>query len=87
MSPPSKSSVVVSPRGQITLPSVLRKRLGVKAGGIITLEERGGEIVLRPAAVLEIEIYSDAEIADWDAQDNLEESIRAKLQQKLSKRS
>ena len=74
-----RESVVVSSRGQITLPARIRKRLGIRAGGLILLEERGGEIVLRPAAVVEIETYSDHQIAKWDKADRLSESERAAI--------
>lgn len=81
-----KSSIIVSPRGQITLPSYLRKKFGLKEGGVVTLEERNGEIVLRPAAVMEIEMYSDDEVASWNAEDKIEQSTRQKITKKLGKR-
>lgn len=82
----TKSSLVVSPRGQITLPSDLRKKFGIKEGGVVTVEERNGEIVLRPAAVMEIEMYSDEEVSRWDAEDKLEESTRGRMTKKLGRR-
>ena len=42
-------TLVVSSRGQITLPAATRKRLGIKGGDHVILEDRGGEIVLKPA--------------------------------------
>ncbi len=81
-----KESVLVSSRGQITLPAVVRKRLGIKAGGVVLLEERNGEVVLRPAAVLEIENYSDQEIAIWNKEDRLTESERTAITKKASRR-
>jgi AbrB family looped-hinge helix DNA binding protein len=61
----SKTPLLVSRRGQITLPADLRKRLGIKEGGVMIVEERRGELILRPAAVLELDTYPDAEIAHW----------------------
>ncbi len=81
----SKSSLVVSPRGQITLPAELRKLLGLKEGGVVTVEERRGEIVLRPATVLEIDVYPEEQIKEWDAQDNFDERARQKLKKKFGK--
>lgn len=77
-----KESVLVSSRGQITLPAGVRKRLGIKSGGVILIEERSGELVLRPAAVLEIEHYTDKEIAAWDAQDQLDPAERKSIARK-----
>ena len=64
-------TLVVSSRGQITLPAVLRKRFGIKGGDVLILEDRGDEIVLKPGVVLEARYYSDEQIAEWDATDRL----------------
>src|SRR4030042_1212402 len=57
-----KGNIVVSGRGQITLPASMRRRLGIKAGGVLVVEDRKGELVLRPAAVVELVTYTDEEI-------------------------
>ena len=79
-----RESVVVSSRGQITLPARIRKRLGIRAGGLILLEERGEEVVLRPAAVVEIENYSDHQIANWDKADTLSATERTAVVKKVT---
>jgi AbrB family looped-hinge helix DNA binding protein len=76
--------VLVSNRGQITLPARIRKRLGIRAGGLILLEERGEEVVLRPAAVVEVETYSDQQIAKWDKADRLSETERTAIVKKVT---
>lgn len=81
-----KASVLVSSRGQITLPAGVRKRLGIKSGGVILIEERAGELVLRPAAVLEVEHYTDDEIAMWDEQDKLSPADRKDIVKKAARR-
>ena len=81
----SKSTVVVSARGQITLPAALRHRLGIKEGGVVTLEERDGELVLRPAAVVELTMYSDEDIARWDEKDELSDAERARIKKQLAR--
>jgi antitoxin PrlF len=83
----SKSTVLVSARGQITLPADLRHRLGIKDGGVVTLEERNGEVILRPAAVVELTVYSDKDIARWDAEDELSEAERRRVKKKLARKS
>ncbi len=79
-----RESVIVSNRGQITLPAKIRKRLGIRAGGLILLEERGEEVVLRPAAVVEIETYSDDQIAKWDKADRLSETEGVAIVKKVT---
>jgi len=66
-----KETLIVSSRGQVTLPAALRKRVGIKEGSAVIIEDRGNELVLKPAAVLAIEMYSEQQIAEWDAADRL----------------
>ena len=66
-----RESLIVSNRGQITLPAVLRKRIGIHPGSVVIVEEQDGALVLRPAAVLEVDTYSDADIARWEQEDQL----------------
>lgn len=77
-------TVTVSSRGRITLPSNLRKRLGIKGGDTVILEYREGEIVLKPGGSLKIRNYSDAQIARWDAKDRLDRKTRARILDKVS---
>ena len=76
-------TLVVSGRGQITLPAALRKRLGIKEGDVVILEERGNEVLLKPGAVFEIGVYSEAEIAEWDKADELSEKERGEILKRL----
>ncbi len=72
-------TLVVSSRGQITLPAGLRKRLGIAPGDILIVEDRDGELVFKPAAVLAVEVYDDERIAAWDRDDALEDAERARI--------
>lgn len=72
-------SLIVSSRGQVTLPAATRKRLGIKGGDVVILEDRGSEIVLKPGLVLEIQHYGDDQIAQWDAEDKLDERERRRI--------
>ena len=48
--------------------------------------ERDGELVLRPAAVLEIEFYSDEDIARWDEEDRLDGQTRGEILERVGGR-
>ena len=72
-------TLVVSGRGQITRPATTRKRFGIKGGDVVILEDRGSEIVLKPGIVLEVQQYSDDQIARWDADDILDDRERADI--------
>lgn len=82
-----RENAVVSSRGQITLPAGIRKRLGIEPGGVVILEERDGELMIKPAAVVAIESYSDRQIAEWDAEDLLMRDEREAIRRRLSHRS
>ena len=73
------NTLIVSNRGQITLPAATRKRLGIRGGDVVILEDRGNEIVLKPGVVLEVEIYSDEQIAAWGAADRLDDGERERI--------
>ena len=72
-------TLIVSSRGQITLPAAIRKRLGINGGDVVILEDRGSEIVLKPGVVLEIRHYGEEDIARWDDDDKLEDEERAHI--------
>jgi antitoxin PrlF len=78
-----KQTLIVSNRGQLTLPTNLRKRFGIKNGGPIILEERDNELALKPAMVLEVEMYTNKQIAEWDKEDQLDDAERKRLLQRL----
>ena len=73
------TTLIVSDRGQVTLPAAMRKRLGIKGGDVVILEDRGSEIVLKPGVVLELELYNDEQIAQWDADDALDDAERNRI--------
>lgn len=78
-----RETLIVSGRGQITLPAVIRKHLGIAPGSAVIVEERDGELILKPAAVLSIDTYSDAQIADWDREDVLTADERRRILARL----
>ena len=78
-------TLIVSERGQITLPATIRKKYGIKGGSALIIEERNNELLLKPAAIMELDIYSDDQIAEWDKADQLTERERARIIQNLGK--
>ncbi len=81
-----RQTLIVSHRGQLTLPANLRKRFGIKNGGAIILEERDNELVLKPAMVLEVEMYTDEQVLAWDEADRLDDAERQTVLQHLTAR-
>lgn len=50
----------VSPKGQVTLPIELRRRLGIKTKNRVTITEADDAIVIRPAESLLLKHYGRA---------------------------
>lgn len=48
----------VGKRGAVVIPAKLRKRFGIEEGTYVVAEEREDGVLIRPAVVLPIEIYS-----------------------------
>ena len=81
-----RQTLIVSNRGQLTLPANLRKRFGIKNGGAIILEERDNELVLKPAMVIEVEMYTDEQVLAWDEADRLDDAERQTVLRHLAAR-
>lgn len=82
----ARETLIVSSRGQITLPAQVRKRLGIKAGGVIAAEEKDGALVLRPAIVIEVEAFADDDVRRWDDEDRLPRRERERILKRLGGR-
>ena len=81
--PSLREVLAVSSRGQITLPAGMRRHLGIQPGGAVIVEEWEGELRLKPAAVLEVELYTDEQIAAWDREDALSPQERQRILQRM----
>lgn len=63
--------VPISKRGAVTLPPALRRKFGFGAGDhpLVLIEEREGEIVLRPASAVAVRDIPGPLIQGWIAED------------------
>jgi AbrB family looped-hinge helix DNA binding protein len=61
----SRESIRVGKRGTVVLPARLRRQFGMEEGAMIIAEATADGILLRPAAVVPVEIYSDARRAEF----------------------
>jgi AbrB family looped-hinge helix DNA binding protein len=55
----------VGRRGTVVLPAKLRRRLGIEEGSFVVAEEREGGILIRPAVVVPVEIYTPERRAEF----------------------
>jgi len=58
-------SAKVGKRGAIVVPAKLRKRFGIEEGTIVTAEELGDGILIRPAVVVPVERYTPERKAEF----------------------
>lgn len=61
----SRESIRIGKRGTVVLPAKLRRQFGMEEGAMIIAEATAEGILLRPAAVLPVEIYPDARRAEF----------------------
>lgn len=81
-----KENIIVSEKGQVTLPAAMRKSLGLAKSAVLTAEQIGGKIVLTPAIVVETDLYFDEEITEWNRADAFEPGERRTVYAKLKRR-
>jgi AbrB family looped-hinge helix DNA binding protein len=80
--PGPPTTLIVSPRGQITLPKPVRARLRLVPGSVLLLREEAGKIVLDPAAVTPVTLYADEEIERLVGVDRASPRERAALRRR-----
>lgn len=64
-------TVLVSERGQITLPTGVRKKYALTKDTPLILEDTGQGILLRKASMIPLKVYSNEEIQDWVTEDKI----------------
>ena len=58
--------VKLGKKGQLSLPAGVLRRLGLQGSATLLVEAtEDGAVVLRPAAVVPVEIYSDARVREF----------------------
>lgn len=79
-------TVTLGSKGQISIPKPALQRLGLAGGELLLVETTAdGAIILRPAAVYPIEIYSDERVSEFLAEDAMPARISAKVRKALGK--
>ncbi len=70
----SSSVIPISKRGTVTLPPSLRRKYGFDRmeNPLVILEERDGELILRPAAAIPVRDLPADVIDQWIAEDEAE---------------
>jgi len=61
----SQTASKVGKRGVITLPARMRRRFGLDEGSFVVAEERSEGILIRPAEVVPVEVYTPEREAEF----------------------
>ena len=56
----------INGRGTLTLPKVLRERVGIQTRGQVVVEETSKGLLLRPGVTVPVEIYSAQRLAEFE---------------------
>ena len=59
------SEVTITERGTITIPAELRRLFGFRANDRLIVEQTDEGVLLRPAIVTPVEIYSEERISEF----------------------
>ncbi len=79
--------VKLGKKGQVSIPRSILKKLGLESDMSLLVDTTGdGAILLRPAAVYPIELYSDERVREFDEADRMEPATAARLARVIGKK-
>ncbi len=79
--------VKLGKKGQLSLPAGVLRKLGLQGAATLLVEATDdGAVILRPAAVYPIELYTDARIKEFDAANRRTKSEQARVRKVLGRR-
>lgn len=79
--------VKLGKKGQLSLPAAVLRKLGLQGAGTLLVETTDdGAVILRPAAVYPIELYTDARIKEFDAANRHTEAEKTRVRKAFKRR-
>jgi AbrB family looped-hinge helix DNA binding protein len=79
--------VKLGKKGQVSIPRSILKKLGIESDVSLLVDTTSdGAILLRPAAVYPIELYSDERIREFDETDRIDPDTAARLARAIGKK-
>ncbi|MEK6243121.1 MAG: AbrB/MazE/SpoVT family DNA-binding domain-containing protein [Pseudomonadota bacterium] len=79
--------VKLGKKGQVSLPAGVLRKLGLQGSATLIVEAtEDGAVVLRPAAVYPVEIYSDARVREFDEANRISAAESARAAKVLKRR-
>jgi AbrB family looped-hinge helix DNA binding protein len=80
--------VKLGKKGQVSIPSAVLRQLGLEGDSYLIVEtSEDGAIVLRPAAIYPIEIYSDERIKEFERENRIDPELEQRVKAFLARRA
>lgn len=74
-------------KGQVSLPSAILRKLGLEGAATLLIDTTDdGAVILRPAAVYPIELYSEARVAEFERENAIPGKLAVRVEQVAAKR-
>ncbi|MBP8295194.1 MAG: AbrB/MazE/SpoVT family DNA-binding domain-containing protein [Burkholderiales bacterium] len=74
-------------KGQLSLPVTVLRKMGIEGAATLLVEATDdGAVILRPAAVYPVEVYTEARLKEFDAANRHSESEAARVRKALARR-
>lgn len=79
-------TVQLPARGQITIPTEFRRRLGLEEGALLRLRLIGDKIEIEPLATTEasLRLYTEEELREFQAEDRIDADTAAAVRRLLA---
>ena len=78
--------VKLGKKGQLSLPAAVLRRLGLQGAATLLVEATAdGTVILRPAAVYPIELYTDARVTEFTRANEHTASEKTRLRKSLKR--
>ena len=75
----------VGKRGTVVIPATLRRRFGIEEGALVIAEEREEGVLIRPAVVMLVEMYTPERRAEFLLSNAVDEADYARAQEEVRK--
>ena len=74
-------------KGQLSLPVAVLRKMGIEGAATLLVETTDdGAVILRPAAVYPVEVYTEARLKEFEAANQHSESESARVRKALARR-
>ena len=79
--------VKLGKKGQLSLPAAVLRKIGLQGAATMLVEATDdGAVILRPAGVYPIEVYTDTRIAEFDRANRLTDAEQVRVRKALKRR-